>query len=324
MLAWIDHNDPGFGREVLGRLSALPGATIVHNFTGEAPAAENDRRNRRNRISDAWRWFLDRSEAPVILAAEDDTLPDSDAYQRLLRHLEAGAVFAQGTEVARQIPYVPHWTVSDTDIRSATYDGREVVPIQGGGWYCAAMVAEAARGCLVADESFPLGPDVVFVRELAKRGPCVGDWTVECSHFGEDFHLHPAMSDLVQVRYWFERSQWQREEFEAKPYRQCAAKTEDGKLRVKVLNPFTGTPEEREKYAAPDRLIHAGTIMEMTEERFAELGIRPNPIVAALAPVDSLKGSSLAGWAPVTKPAAEVVEKGEEPAEEQPPSKRRK
>lgn len=306
VLAWIDHYDVEFARDVLGRLSAVEqrGANVRHFYTGQEPAAEDDRRLRRNRITDAWRWFLDQAEAPTILAAEDDTLPDADAYQRLLRHLESGAVFAQGTEVARQLPYVPHWTVGDHEILSGNYDGRTVVPIQGGGWYCAAMRTDLARGCLVPGDDLPLGPDVAFVREFARRGRCVGDWSIECAHVGEKFFLHPAMSDLLQVRYWRRDGRWMRAEHVAAPYRQACQKSEDGLLRVKVLKPFTGSVEEREKYANPaDRLIHQGTIMEMSEERFAELGIRVNPIVAALSPVDGLTGSSLGGWKPVTKPA---------------------
>lgn len=313
VLAWIDHNDPEFGREVLGRLSLLElrGATISHHYTGESPAAENDRRQRRNRITDAWRWFLAEATAPVILAAEDDTLPDADAYPRLLKHLEAGAVFAQGTEVARQFPYVPHWTVGAEEIHSGSYQGRNTVPIQGGGWYCAAMVTEAARGCLVAGEDLPLGPDVAFVRELARKGPCVGDWSIECTHFGETFSLHPSLSDLLQVRFRRRGTTWDRTEHLATPYRQACQKSEDGRLRVKVLKPFTGTVEERQKYANPaDGLIHAGTIMEVPEQRFQELGVRPNPLVAALSPVDAGAGSSLATWSPVsTKPAPVQVTK---------------
>lgn len=340
MLAWVDHNDADFGREVLGRLSALElrGARVQHYWTAEAPAAESDRRHRRNRITDAWRWFLREAAAPVILAAEDDTLPDADAYPRLLRHLQGGAVFAQGTCVARQLPYVPHWTVGQDEIRSASYDGREVVDIQGGGWYCAAMVTEAARSCLVVDEGFPLGPDVLFVRELARAGRCVGDWAVECGHFGQGFHLHPATSSLRQVVFRRRDERWQREEYEAAPFRQAAPKSEEGLLRVKVLKPFTGTPEEREKYVGPGRrTLEPGTIMEMSEERYQELGMRPNPLVVAYPQASASPGSSLASWAPVVKPAA-PVEKApaeargsqEEPAEEPaaapeaPPSRRRK
>lgn len=300
VLAWIDHNNPGFGREVLGRLSLveLRGATVSHYFTGEPPAPEQDRRARRNRITDAWRWFLDQATAPVTLAAEDDTLPDADAYPRLLRHLEAGAVGAQGTEVARQYPYVPHWTVDADSIESGSYDGRPVVPIQGGGWYCSAMVTEAARGCLVAGEDLPLGPDVAFWRELARRGPCVGDWSIECAHFGPDFFLHPALAELRQVRFRRNGSRWERSECGAQPYRQACQRSEEGLLRVRVLKTFTGTPEEREKYANDGRKIGVGTIMEMTEARYHDLGVRPNPLVVALSPVDLKRGASLAGWAP--------------------------
>lgn len=312
MLAWIDSSDPGFGREVLGRLSAveLRGATVEHYYTSQEPAGESDRRLRRVRIMDAWRWFLDTAQAPILLAAEDDTLPDTDAYQRLLQHLEAGAVAAQGTEVARQLPYVPHWKVGRDEVVSASYEGQTVVPIQGGGWYCAAMVTEAARGCLLPADDLPLGPDVGFWRELAKRGPCVGDWSIECLHFGQDFAFHPALSDLVQVRYWREHGTWQRIEHAAKPYRQACQKTEDGKLRVKVLKPFTGTMEERREYANPsDMLIHAGTIMDMPEQRFQELGMRPNPLVAVINQVELPAGASLGGWQPNVKPAEVVATK---------------
>ena len=316
----MDHNDADFGREVLGRLSAveLRGARVQHFWTAQPPAAEDDRRQRRNRITDAWRWFLDQAESPVILAAEDDTLPDADAYPRLLRHLEAGAVGAQGTEVARQLSYVPHWSVAPDEIRSASYTGQPVVDIQGGGWYCAALVTEHARGCLVVDEDVPLGPDVVFWRELAKRGRCVGDWTVECGHFGEDFHLHPAISDLRQVVYRRRSGAWQREEYEAQPYRQACPKSEEGLLRVKVLKPFTATAEEREKYCLPGRrILEAGMVVEMTERRFVELGKRKNPLVVPYPEAAALPGSSLSNWKPATKPAVEIVEKAQAVLEEE-------
>lgn len=305
MLAWIDSNHPDFGREVLGRLSAIQqrGATVEHYYTAQETAGEDDRRLRRVRILDAWRWFLETAQAPVLLAAEDDTIPDRDAYPRLLHHLEAGALAAQGTEVARQLPYVPHWQVTQDEILSASYGGHPVVPIQGGGWYCAAMVTEAARGCLLSADDLPLGPDVGFWRELARKGRCVGDWSVECLHFGENFSLHPAITDLMQVRYWRQHGAWSREERAARPYRTVCPKSEGGHLRVKVLKPFTGTIEERQKYAAADGLIHAGAIMEMNEQRFSELGIRPNPIVASIHTSDIPAGASLGGWAPVTKPS---------------------
>lgn len=254
----------------------------------------------------------------MILAAEDDTLPDRDAYCRLLGHLDNGAVFAQGTEVARQFPYIPHWVVTDQRIESGTYDGSDVVSIQGGGWYCAAMLSDVARRSLVPGPDLPLGPDVAHVREMSKHGRCVGDWTVECLHVGPDFCLHPSMTRITQVRYEkHESGRWLRSEHAARGYRLAAQITEDGLLKVNVLKPFIGTAEERAKHAGPNRLIMPGTIMDITQERYRQLASRERPLVEALSPVDVPVGASLRNWAPVTKPMTSAVAKEAMPEEEQ-------
>lgn len=301
----MDHDDPATAREVHGRLSAVVdrGATFLVEHTGQQPAAERDIEDRRIRITDAWRWFLENATGEVLFGAEDDTIPDTpDAYTQLLAHLQGGAVFAQGTEVARQAPYIPHWMVSEGLVVSASSDGDRVVPIGGGGWYCCAMLTELARECTLTWDRFPLGPDVQFVWELAQQGRCVGDWGIECSHWAPEFWRHPGISDLVQVRYNHNGVNWIREERSAKPWRRAdIMRTEDGNLIVRVKKPFTGSPAERAQYGDPGRnLILPGTVMEISDARFNELGRRKQPIVIPLGavPVTGADGASATGWCP--------------------------
>jgi hypothetical protein len=43
----------------------------------------------------------------------------------------------------------------------------------------------------------PMGPDVQLVYEMHKRGcKCLGVWSVNCIHFGQDFELHPSVSSI--------------------------------------------------------------------------------------------------------------------------------
>lgn len=167
---------------------------------------------RRPRVIGHWEKFLEAALAPIILAAEDDTLPDHDAYPRILEtYHRRGAAFVQGTEVARwSINVIPHWRITEENgrvvrIDTGTYEGEDLVEIDGGGWYCCAIDRDKMRAMTLHwTEDPPIGPDVQFVRDLRKAGEvCLGDWSIECEHWsdrllhqGQMEIFHPSRSPL--------------------------------------------------------------------------------------------------------------------------------
>lgn len=159
---------------------------------------------RKPRVVGHWERFLEAALAPIILAAEDDTLPDHDAYPRLLEIFHrTGAAYVQGTEVSRWSHYViPHWRITERNgqvvrIETASYEGQDLVEIDGGGWYCCAIDRDKARGVgLSWTDDPPIGPDVAMVRGLRKSGEvCLGDWSIECEHWS-DRYLHEGRMEI--------------------------------------------------------------------------------------------------------------------------------
>jgi len=159
---------------------------------------------RKPRVVGHWESFLEAALAPIILAAEDDTLPDHDAYPRLLEiYHRTGAAYVQGTEVSRWSHYViPHWRITEKNgqvvrIETASYEGQDLVEIDGGGWYCCAIDRDKARALgLSWTDDPPIGPDVQMVRGLRKSGEvCLGDWSIECEHWS-DRYLHEGRMEI--------------------------------------------------------------------------------------------------------------------------------
>ena len=220
VIALVDHDDPSFFdqveqgmRTLLATNAALCGARVV--WTRQAPLDEwADIGARRARITGHWGTFLGLAQGAAILGAEDDTLPDWDAYKRLLEHLEAGAVFAQGTCIGRwDAGMVPHWTCHEDDRgplswQTGSYDGADTVGIQGGGWYCFAAVTEAMRRVDFSRSTEPIGPDVWACYQLSKLGRCVGDWRVQCLHVAETMDLSPNREVVDVVTYRFLHGRW--------------------------------------------------------------------------------------------------------------------
>lgn len=219
MVAVIDHHDESFAEKVRVGLQSLPLCGLRVLFTGRKPVAEwGDMGERRNRICGHWHTFLEAAQGRVILGAEDDTLPDWDAYDRLLDHVEfGGALFAQGTCIGRwDAGIVPHWTCGEDTHGplwwlTGSYTGMDVVPIQGGGWYCFAAQADAMRRVSFDfGQGTPVGPDVWACYQLSKMGRCVGDWLIQAQHFCQTADLSPNRTVIDQVEFRFDRGRWRR------------------------------------------------------------------------------------------------------------------
>ena len=206
----LDNDDPTLLTRLKHKLAtevAPEALSIKVWFSKEAKLPETCKtRLRRARICRNWIIFLTEARGSIMLGAEDDTLPDKDAYTKLVRCLhEEKASFVQGTELGRWgCQMYPHWQITEENgevIRTDTAlpaPGQNLIEIQGGGWYCFAARMEDIKACsLTWTADPPLGPDLKFVYELHKAGKrCLGMWDVKCIHFGEDFDLHPDTSSV--------------------------------------------------------------------------------------------------------------------------------
>jgi len=234
VLAVVDHDDQRFFAGVVAALRKMAGRLggIRVRWTRERPPAEQaEVRHRRPRIIGHWRWFQTEALAPIILGAEDDTLPTADAYTRLLDLMrQRGAAFVQGTEIGRwRIPIVPHWQIEvdaagdPCRVATGTYTGQMVERIHGGGWYCFAVRADLFRAAdIYCTSAPPMGPDVCFVWDLCRAGHlCLGDWSVECWHFTESKRLHPAVTSSLQIAVSTRDASgtWRQTREAAEPYR---------------------------------------------------------------------------------------------------------
>ena len=218
VVAVVDHSSRGFYEQIADNFRKMADrfAGIRIQWTQQPPAPEwSDIEHRRQRICGHWHTFLRAAEGSVILGAEDDTLPDWDAYKHLLRHVEDGASFAQGTCIARwDAGYVPHWRCvmergQPVEWGSGFYAGERVVEIHGGGWYCFAASTEALRRIRFVPRLGPIGPDIWAIHQLHERGEkCVGDWGVHCTHVAQTMDLSPNREVIDVVTYRFSDGRW--------------------------------------------------------------------------------------------------------------------
>lgn len=302
VLAVVDHHDPAFGNEVRRGLSEWRDRTdgIRILFTGQQALPQTARvRERRARIVRNWRWYQTEISGGIVLGAEDDTLPDPDAYLRLTDLLERhGAAFVQGTEVGRwAVPYVPHWRAHrSTDgriekISSGSYSGDALQRIDGGGWYCFAatadMVMEADLECR---RDPPLGPDVSHVLAASSRGAlCLGDWTIQCLHFNEGRDLHPSKTAIKRLDYVKRAGAWTLEQSTASAYNGRNGrpvpseggfkKVDDNNVRIRVLKTYQG--DEGLRVRGDVLTVSRDRFMQLKSRRFVEEVVEP----AAPAPV---------------------------------------
>lgn len=222
ILVSVDTADDRFYQRVLSNFSAwLPRVNGLRaRKTGNPPIREfSTVAQRRARIVQQWYNFLNDAVGEILVGAEDDTLPDYDAYPRLLQVMEEReASFVQGTIVGRwSHKVIPHWHVPDTEasvptlIETARWDPSmpEVIPIHGGGWYCFVANLSHLRRLDLGRyaESGPMGPDVSMVWNLHKSGHrCYGVWSVGCTHFLQDRDLHPTGGTLHKSVYFQDSS----------------------------------------------------------------------------------------------------------------------
>lgn len=166
---------------------------------------------RRQRIIGNWHLILTEIRGDIILSSEDDSLPEKDAYMKLLDTLEKErADFVQGNIIGRWGARIcPAWKIIEKDGKPIfAYNEEEkergLTEIQGVGWYCFVAPADIVRKyAMIVDDYLPLGPDVRFGYELSRNGyKLFHRWDVKVEHFGQDFSYYPGEVKTEQ-RMWY-------------------------------------------------------------------------------------------------------------------------
>jgi hypothetical protein len=194
----IDTNDYEFVDNVVDMLKTTKFDSIRYIVTGNEKLEEfKDVSFRRQRIIDNWHILLTEARGDIILASEDDSLPQPDAYIRLIKDLKDNkAHFVQGNIIGRwKANMYPAWKVIEkAGLPWKVMSGEEkkgLESIQGVGWYCFAAYTDVCRKfSMDNDRVMPLGPDVSFGYRLWKAGfKLLHDWDIKVEHFGENFSL---------------------------------------------------------------------------------------------------------------------------------------
>jgi len=199
-LCLIDTNDRDFTNEVVRNLERLKDRFVAVSYytTNNARLEENSGVTaRRQRIVDNWDLLMPEIRGHTILATEDDSLPQQDAYTRLLKRMrDEDAHFVQGNILGRWgTPMNPAWKIDGNPPQRVwtpkqRLEGFE--QIQGVGWYCFVADTVACRKYVMSvnDDVLPFGPDLRFGHKLALGGyKLLHDWEVHVLHFGQDWEL---------------------------------------------------------------------------------------------------------------------------------------
>jgi hypothetical protein len=181
-------------------------ASMLKNF--KEYQTGND--TRRSRIIHNWHIFLTEAMGKYMLGAEDDTLPDNnDVYITLMNNMNElpNCGFVQALEVGRwKFHCFGSYKIIDDingNMVQIETDDREkgITEIQGGGWYCFAMLMNLARAFELKANVHPdFGPDVRLVYDIHKSGfKCYTNHDLKCTHFTETQDLHPdTTKDIVK------------------------------------------------------------------------------------------------------------------------------
>ena len=192
---------------------------------------------RRQRIVDNWNFILAEARGKIMLGSEDDSLPQPDAYKKLLDTMEREKVdFVQANIVGRwHVKMCPAWKVMEVDNQPiAVYNEKEksegVDSIQGVGWYCFVTPVDVMRKYpMQLDNLLPVGPDLRFGYELHRHGyKLLHDWSVKVHHFGETFDLYPGEQETEQ-RIWVKGKddEWEMHSFEPRELQRIKFKMEN-------------------------------------------------------------------------------------------------
>lgn len=275
--------------EISKHIVKLPERSKYRVFkTDTQPIAEfGDLLARRRRICSIWSQLWRMVEGPIVLGSEDDSLFPPDAFMRLTKILETPPTnpndketgFVQASIIGRWSSYmVPHWTLSTSPTKSGQkldtwrtglYTGENIVPIDGGGWYCfAALKAAGDNASWKADPKQHVGPDVLMVNSIKKKYNTLGVWDIWVKHLlEEDTYLDIETVDYLDQITIREvtKGRWGLDQkIIHKPFSEFLNMNDDNNnkmVRIVVRRTFQGV----------EGLCTRGTILTVTMKRYLQL-----------------------------------------------------
>jgi hypothetical protein len=169
------------------------GAKLIRTGNNPLPEFANVAQ-RRARIKQNWHRILTEARGEILLGSEDDSLPQPDAYIKLLETLkQEKAHFVQGNIIGRWgVRLCPAWKVIDVNCKPVVlYSEKEksegLDEVQGTGWYCFVTYTDIFRKYdIPLDDNLPLGPDVKLGYLLSHSGyKLLHRWDIKVEHFTE-------------------------------------------------------------------------------------------------------------------------------------------
>lgn len=197
VLDTADKRFAGAALKVLEMFSTIkPVKVIKVKVTGEAPLPDDAPIiMRRQRVMSVWnhmKTMIGKTE--IFFSFEDDTKTPDDAFKKLTKRVEKGAVFAEGVEMHRQTDSIGAWKLTKLMAKTLKYKDRGISRIDGGGWYCFATRSEYVKKTMIRESGAAMGPDVCFVYDLSKmrKGRAIIDWSVKCGHATSEGMLYAS------------------------------------------------------------------------------------------------------------------------------------
>ncbi len=205
----VDTDDKKFYAQVQKRLVERQWNGVLTYMTGDpAPQEKRYVNQRRLRIARNLHIVLTEARGEILLGSEDDSLPQADAYLKLIRHLDQSD-FAQATIVGRWEPTIPAWHTQELKgqlYKIWTGEKREgVEAVQGMGWYCFAAKMDVMRSVKIHwDTCQHIGPDFHMGYDLHKAGyKLLHDHDIQCVHFGQDWER--TLEHQTVTKHWIKQ-----------------------------------------------------------------------------------------------------------------------
>ena len=186
-------------------------------ISGEKPLADDAPLiMRRQRVMSVWNKMKEKvGDTKYFFGFEDDMIIPSDAFNKLMLHVELGAYYAEGVARHRQFNSIGAWRMTRKTARTLQYQSAGKDWIDGGGWYCFATRTEFVKKARIREDGAPFGPDVCFVYDLVKQGNkrnlALIDWSVKCGHIVDGEALY-ADENSGQLFFNKVKGDWERKE----------------------------------------------------------------------------------------------------------------
>jgi hypothetical protein len=170
---------------------------------------------RRNRIVEMKRNSINIiGNSEYVFGLEDDALVPTDAFSRLLGHIDnkSSVGIASGVQMGRwRTQMVGVWKIEPVIepriVRTVPFNGGDEA--DGVGWYCYVTRTNLYKRANYRYEAECLGPDVCYAWDLRKQGYKVAiDWSVICPHVTQYGIFIPREDNTETIEWVKEGDSW--------------------------------------------------------------------------------------------------------------------